>query len=145
MPPGADAQREVTFAPGFILERESSSKRADSPQNSAGLRTLAARDGCQTIHFGKSRNFEHSLLKMVTRRKRSATTSGSDYPQGNSLVVQVSGGTLTRTSGVAPPSNDKSDFGDKGSTQFLSGAVALLFFFQAITAHPFGTVRGAAV
>lgn len=84
------------------------------------------------IRFGKRRNFEHSLPKKVTTRKRSATSESSDDPQGNSLVVQVSGGTLTRRSSVAPPSNDKSDFGDKGSTQFLSGALALLFFLRSI-------------
>ena len=61
------------------------------------------------IHFGKCSNFEHSLLKMVTGGERSATTAGSDYPQGNSLVVQVSGGALARISSAAPSNNDKSD------------------------------------
>ena len=52
-------------------------------------------------HFAECWNFEQRLLKMVTRRKRWSTNSGSGWPRGSSLVVQVSGGALTRTSSVA--------------------------------------------
>jgi hypothetical protein len=76
-------------------------------------------------------NFEQSLLKLMTSRKRWSTTTTSGWPQGRSLVVQVSGGALTRTSGVAPSIKIKSKFfGEIGSTQFLSRARALLFFFE---------------
>ena len=46
-------------------------------------------------------------------------------------MVQVSGGALTRTSSVAPSIKDKSQlFGEIGSTQFLSGVLAPLFFLE---------------
>ena len=35
-----------------------------------------------TIHFANCSNFEQSLLKMVTSRKRSVTSAGSGQPQG---------------------------------------------------------------
>ena len=53
---------------------------------------------------------EGSLWKMMTGGKRSATLLGSGYPQGNSLVAQVSGGTLACPSSAAPSSNDKPYF-----------------------------------
>jgi hypothetical protein len=40
--------------------------------------------------------FEHSLPKMMTRPERWSTNLASGSLQGGSLVVQVSGGTLTR-------------------------------------------------
>jgi len=33
-------------------------------------------------HFSDYSNFEQSLLKMVTRRKRSSTTKASGWPEG---------------------------------------------------------------
>ena len=64
-------------------------------------------------HFAECWNFEQSLLKMVTRRKRWSTNSGSGWPRGSSLVVQVSGGALTRTSSVASSIKIKSKFSGK--------------------------------
>jgi hypothetical protein len=34
------------------------------------------------IHFADCSNFEQSLLKMVTSRKRSVTSAGSGWPEG---------------------------------------------------------------
>jgi hypothetical protein len=53
------------------------------------------------------------LLKMMTRRKRWSNSAGSGEPQGSSLVVQVSGGALARTSSVAPSIKIKSKFSGK--------------------------------
>jgi hypothetical protein len=64
-------------------------------------------------HFVGCSNFEQSLLKMMTRRKRWSNSAGSDSPQGLSLVVQVSGGALARTSSVAPSIKIKSNFSGK--------------------------------
>jgi hypothetical protein len=85
-------------------------------------------------HFAICSNFEQSLLKMMTRRKRWSTSAGSGWPQGLSLVVQVSGGALARTSSVAPPIKIKSKFcGEIGSTQFLEqGSRPALFFRDAL-------------
>jgi hypothetical protein len=58
-------------------------------------------------------NFEQSLLKMMTRGKRWSNSAGSGEPQGLSLVVQVSGGALARTSSVAPSIKIKSKFSGK--------------------------------
>src|SRR3954471_12810208 len=70
---------------------------------------------------------------MVTSRNRSVTSAGSGWPQGRSLVVQVSGGALTRTSSVAPSSKDKSQsFGEIGSTQFLERGFGPALFFVVI-------------
>ena len=53
-------------------------------------------------------------------------------PQGGSLVVQVSGGTLARTSSVAPSIKIKSNLrGNRVDTIFRAGLRALLFFFEA--------------
>ena len=64
-------------------------------------------------HFADCSKFEQSLLKMMTRRKRWSTSAGSGWPQGSSLVVQVSGGALARTSSVAPSIKIKSNFSGK--------------------------------
>jgi hypothetical protein len=81
-------------------------------------------------HFEKCSNFEQSLLKMVTRRKRWSTSPGSGWPEGRSLVVQVSGGALARTSSVNPPTKIKSNFcREIGSTHhFEQGLRPALFF-----------------
>jgi hypothetical protein len=64
-------------------------------------------------HFEICTKFEQSLPKMVTKPKSWSTTTGSGLPVGQSLVVQVSGGTLARKSSVAPPINTKSKFAGK--------------------------------
>jgi hemoglobin-like flavoprotein len=81
-------------------------------------------------------NFEHSLLKMVTKQKSWSTTTASGWPQGHSLVVQVSGGTLARISGVNPPNQDQIEFcGIKGRHNFWSRAWRpALFSFVAFRA-----------
>jgi hypothetical protein len=77
--------------------------------------------------------FEHSLPKMMTRPERWSTNPASGSLEGGSLVVQVSGGTLTRKSSVNPPTNTKSEFaGKQGRHNFWSRANALLFFSQSI-------------
>jgi hypothetical protein len=53
------------------------------------------------------------LPKMVTRRKEWSSNAGSGWPRGSSLVVQVSGGALARTSSVAPSIKIKSKFSGK--------------------------------
>src|SRR5581483_6901970 len=81
-------------------------------------------------HFEICMKFEHSLPKMVTNHKSSSTNTASGSPQGHSLVVQVSGGTLTRTSSVNPPINDKSKFaGKQGRHNFWSRAWRPALFF----------------
>src|SRR6202011_1137883 len=81
-------------------------------------------------HFENCSNFEQSLPKMVTRRKRWSSNAGSDWPRGSSLVVQVSGGALARTSSVVPPIKIKSKFsGKSGRHNFWSRAKAPLFIF----------------
>jgi hypothetical protein len=64
-------------------------------------------------HFANCSNFEQSLLKLMTRRKRWSTSAGSGWPEGCSLVVQVSGGALARTSSVNPSIKIKSKFSGK--------------------------------
>jgi hypothetical protein len=64
-------------------------------------------------HFAKCSNFEQSLPEMVTRPSRWSTSAGSGWPRGLSLVVQVSGGALARTSSVAPSIKIKSKFAGK--------------------------------
>ena len=82
-------------------------------------------------HFANCSNFEQSLLKMVTRREKWSTSAGSGWPRGPSLVVQVSGGALARTSSVAPSINIKSNFRGykRVDTIFRAGLLALLFFY----------------
>jgi hypothetical protein len=63
--------------------------------------------------FADCSNFEQSLLKMMTRLKRWSTSIGSGWSQDPSLVVQVSGGALARTSSVAPSIKIKSKFPGK--------------------------------
>ncbi len=60
--------------------------------------------GCRMAKF---RSFRRLL------RKRWSTSAGSGWPQGSSLVVQVSGGALARTSSVAPSIKIKSNFSGK--------------------------------
>jgi hypothetical protein len=85
-------------------------------------------------HFVGCSNFEQSLLKMMTRRKRWSNSASSDSPQGLSLVVQVSGGALARTSSVAPSIKIKSKFSGKlrVDTIFRAGLLALLFFSNSL-------------
>jgi hypothetical protein len=74
--------------------------------------------------------FEHSLPKMMTRPERWSTNLASGSLEGASLVVQVSGGTLTRKSSVTPPNQHQIRIrGKTGSTQFLEqGKRPALFF-----------------
>src|SRR5437660_7934112 len=69
---------------------------------------------------------------MVTRRKRWSTNQGSGWPRGSSLVVQVSGGALTRTSSVALTIKIKSKFSGKlrVDTIFEQGSEPCSFFFE---------------
>jgi hypothetical protein len=60
-------------------------------------------------YFARNMKFEFLFQKIVTKQKRWATNPNCRQPSGQSLVVQVSGGALTRTSGVTPSINDKSD------------------------------------
>jgi hypothetical protein len=71
---------------------------------------------------------------MMTRRKRWSNSASSDSPQGLSLVVQVSGGALARTSSVAPSIKIKSKFSGKlrVDTIFRAGLLALLFFSNSL-------------
>jgi hypothetical protein len=64
-------------------------------------------------HFVNCSNFEQSLLKLMTRQKRWSTSAGSGWPEGCSLVVQVSGGALARTSSVNPSIKINSKFSGK--------------------------------
>jgi hypothetical protein len=65
----------------------------------------------------------------VTNEKRWSTTASSGWPQGRSLVVQVSGGALTRTSSVNPSIKIKSNFREnRVDTILRAGLPALLFF-----------------
>src|SRR3954462_13744784 len=64
-------------------------------------------------HFAKCSKIEQSLPQIVTRRKKWSTSACSGWPRGFSLVVQVSGGALTRTSSVAPSIKIKSNFSGK--------------------------------
>ena len=69
--------------------------------------------------FAVCSNFEQSLPKKVTRRKRSSTNSGSGRPQGCRLVVQVSGG--ARRAQAAPPQQSRSNrnfWGKQGRHNF---------------------------
>ncbi len=81
-------------------------------------------------HFADCWNFEQTLPKMVTRRTRWSTNPGSGWPRGSSLVVQVSGGALTRTSSVASTIKIKSKFSGKlrVDTIFEQGSSPALFF-----------------
>jgi hypothetical protein len=84
-------------------------------------------------------NFEQSLPKMVTNEKRWSTSAGSGWPQGRSLVVQVSGGALTRTSSVNPSIKIKSNFREnRVDTIFRAGLPALLFFYFRADVFCFG-------
>ena len=69
---------------------------------------------------------------MVTRRKRWSTNSSSGWPRGLSLVVQVSGGALTRTSSVASTIKIKSKFSRKlrVDTIFEQGLAPCSFFCE---------------
>jgi hypothetical protein len=79
--------------------------------------------------------FEHSLPKMMTRPERWSTNPASGSLEGGSLVVQVSGGTLTRTSSVTPPNQQQIRIrGKTGSTQFLEQGKRPALFF-AINHH----------
>ena len=99
------------------------------------VRRLIAPMGCNRQwrnpnHFANCSNFEQSLLKMVTRRRKWSTSAGSGWPRGSSLVVQVSGGALARTSSVAPSiKNQIQIFGEIGSTQLLEQGWCLALFF----------------
>jgi hypothetical protein len=78
------------------------------------------------VHFKACLNFGQSLLQLMTRRNRSVTTLGS----GANLVVQVSGGALTRISGVARQSKDKQR--EIGSAQFFEQGEGPALFFSAV-------------
>src|SRR4051794_13991379 len=67
---------------------------------------------------------------MVTRRTRWSNSAGSGWPRGFSLVVQVSGGALTRTSSVASVIKIKSKSSRKlrVDTIFEQGLRPALFF-----------------
>src|SRR5437868_13405647 len=81
-------------------------------------------------HFAKCSKFEQSLPQIVTRRKKWATSAGSGWPRGFSLVVQGSGGALTRTSSVAPSIKIKSNFrGNMVDTIFGAGLAPCSFFW----------------
>ena len=81
-------------------------------------------------HFAKCSKFEQPLHQIVTRREKWSTSAGSGWPRGFSLVVQVSGGALTRTSSVARQSKSNPIFGEIGSTQFLEQGFAPCSFFR---------------
>src|SRR6267378_2987755 len=95
---------------------------------------------------------------MVTRRKKWSTSAASGWPRGSSLVVQVSGGALARTSSVAPSIKIKSNFRGykRVDTIFRAGLLALLFFYfeqgfppplfflSRKRSHPFGSRRDGA-
>src|SRR5438128_1552373 len=80
-------------------------------------------------HFAKCSKIEQSLPQIVTRRKKWSTSACSGWPRGFSLVVQVSGGALTRTSSVAPSIKIKSNFrGNRVDTIFGAGLAPCSFF-----------------
>ncbi len=68
---------------------------------------------CNNDRYANCRKFEQSLLKRVTSGKKWSTSYASGLPRGLSLVVQVSGGALTRTSSVALSIKIKSKFSGK--------------------------------
>src|SRR5256886_6902895 len=81
-------------------------------------------------HFAKCSKFEQPLHQIVTRREKWSTSAGSGWPRGFSLVVQVSGGALTRTSSVARQSKSNPIFGEIGSTQFLEQGLRPALFLS---------------
>ena len=82
-------------------------------------------------HFAKCSKFEQPLHQIVTRREKWSTSAGSGWPRGFSLVVQVSGGALTRTSSVAPSIKIKSNFrGNRVDTIFGAGFAPCSFFWS---------------
>jgi hypothetical protein len=94
--------------------------------------------GCNRVwrnpdHFVNCSNFEQSLLKMMTRRKRWSTSAGSGWPQGQSLVVQVSGGARRAQAASTRQSRSNPNFGEsRVDTIFRAGLSALLFFSGVI-------------
>jgi hypothetical protein len=66
--------------------------------------------------------FEHSLPKMMTRAERWSTNLASGSLEGGSLVVQVSGGTLTRKSSVTPPNQNQIRIRGKNRVDTIFGA-----------------------
>jgi hypothetical protein len=115
------------------------------------VRRLIASMGCNRQwrnpnHFANCSNFEQSLLKMVTRRRKWSTSAGSGWPRGSSLVVQVSGGALARTSSVNPSIKIKSNFrGNRVDTIFRAGLRALLFFCFGAGGFCYAALRPAPV
>ena len=88
-------------------------------------------------HFGNCPNFEQSLLKMVTRRKRWSTSAGSGWPRGSSLVVQVSGGAWRAQAASPRQSKSNPNFrGNRVDTIFRAGLDALLFFWWSRVWRP---------
>jgi hypothetical protein len=83
-------------------------------------------------HFADCSNFEQSLLKMVTRRKRWSTSAGSGWPQGKSGGPSL-GRSPARTSSVNPSNQDQIQiFGEIGSTQFLEQGFPPCSFFRDV-------------
>jgi hypothetical protein len=129
----------LSFWPGNIRSPRGflpSKNRQDSYSNTS-IESNACRCSpgwAVSNHFQICTKFEHSLPRKVTRSKTSSTTTGSDWPQGHRLVVQVSGGTLTRKSSVTPLINTKSESAGKYrvDTIFRAGLVALLFFCRIL-------------
>src|SRR5258708_17509942 len=76
---------------------------------------------------------------MMTRRKRWSTSAGSGWPQGQSLVVQVSGGARRAQAASTRQSRSNPNFrGNRVDTIFRAGLRALLFFsrwFERTVTH----------
>jgi hypothetical protein len=90
-------------------------------------------------HYRDCGEFEQSLPKKMTRPKSWSTNSGPGFRKA-SLVVQVSGGALTRKSSVArqPTSNQ---IGKTGSTQFLEQGTIPCSSFLAKPHHDISLFR----
>src|ERR1700756_5524968 len=79
-------------------------------------------------HFPECRHFEQSLPKKMTRQKSWSTNLGPGFREER-LVVQVSGGALTRTSSVARLRTSNLNRENRVDTISRAGHATLLVFF----------------
>ena len=85
-------------------------------------------------HFPECRYFEQSLPKKMTRQKSWSTNLGPGFRKER-LVVQVSGGALTRISSVARQPISNSNRENRVDTISRAGHATLLFFFCGVPHH----------
>lgn len=92
------------------------------------------------VHFRNCFSFEQSLPNWMTTRKLWSRTFILRLIARSRLVVQVSGGALTRKSSVAP-FNQNHICGKIGSTQFLEQGLSPCSFFKRFGARPHSRSR----